>query len=77
MKNITLSVDAETLDTAKLYAAERQTSVNALVREFLEQLGRNRLRARDAMAELRAMSEQSEARLGPDYKFDRDSLYDR
>ena len=77
MKNITLSVDVETLDSAKLYAAERQTSVNALVREFLEQLGRNRLRARDAMAELRAMSEQSEARLGPGYKFDRDSLYDR
>ena len=32
---------------------------------------------KEAMAELRRMSESSNARLGADYKFDRDSLYDR
>ncbi len=77
MKNITLSVEEDVLDAARIYAAERKTSVNALVREYLMQIARQRTRAKEAMAELRRMSEASEARLGPDYKFDRDSLYDR
>ena len=77
MKNITLAVDEETLDTVRVYAAEHKTTINGLVRKYFEQIVRNRLRAKEAMAELRKMSETSEARLGPDYKFDRESLYDR
>jgi hypothetical protein len=60
-----------------VYAAERNTSVTALVRDHFEQIARTQQRAKRAMAELKSMSEKTPARLGPDYKFDRDSLYDR
>ena len=77
MKNITLAVEDEVLDAVRIYAAERKTSVNAVVRDYLTNIARNRSRAKEAMAELRKISETSEARLGPGYLFDRDSLYDR
>ena len=77
MKNITLSINERTLDAARIFAAERKTTVNALVRDYLEQIARQKTRAKEAMGELRRMSESSNARLGADYKFDRDSLYDR
>ena len=35
MKNITLSVDEKVLAAVRRYSAERESSVNALVREFL------------------------------------------
>jgi hypothetical protein len=77
MKNITLSVDDKDLEAVRIYAAERQTTVNALVRDYLGQLARQRTQAQAAMARLRQLSEQSRSALGPDYKFDRDSLHER
>jgi plasmid stability protein len=38
MKNITVSVDDDTYRQARIQAAERETSVSALVREFLTDL---------------------------------------
>jgi hypothetical protein len=38
MRNITVSVDDETYKRARIAAAERDTSVSALVRAYLEQL---------------------------------------
>ena len=77
MSNITLNVPDEVLDDARVYAAERKTTVNALVREYLVTVGTRRKRAKEAMAELRKMSETTTSDLGPDYKFDRASLYER
>jgi hypothetical protein len=77
MKNITLAVDEETLDAVRVYAAERKTTVNGIVRSYFELIARNRRRAKEAMTELRQMSEKTKARLGPDYRFDRERLYDR
>ena len=77
MKNITLSVDEDVLDAVRVIAAQRKTSVNMLVREYLESLTRQQARAKEAMARLRALSEKSQAGLGPDYVFDRDSLHER
>jgi hypothetical protein len=77
MKNITLSVDEKVLEKVRVIAAERNTTVNALVRLHLEQMARNEDRARRAIAELRRMSETTEARLGPDYTFDREATYER
>ena len=37
MKNITLAVDEDVLDRVRVIAAERKTTVNGLVREYLEQ----------------------------------------
>ena len=42
MKNITVSVDAETHRLARIRAAELDTSVSALVREFLRDLATQR-----------------------------------
>lgn len=39
MRNITVSVDEETHRNARIRAAELDTSVSALVREFLKRLG--------------------------------------
>ena len=38
MRNITVSVDDETYKRARVAAAERDTSVSALVKAYLEQL---------------------------------------
>jgi serine/threonine-protein kinase RIO1 len=77
MSNITLNVPNEVLDEARVFAAERRTTVNALVRNYLTSIATQRKRVKQAMEELREMSEKTEARLGPDYKFDRAGLYER
>lgn len=64
MKNITLSVDDDVLAAVRLHAAERNSSVNALVREYLTGVAAHRDRARLARARLRRLSKQSEGRLG-------------
>lgn len=35
MKNITLAVDEDVLERARLVAVEQKTTINAIVREFL------------------------------------------
>jgi plasmid stability protein len=77
MSNITLNVPDEILDDARVYAAERKTTVNALVREYLNSITTGRKRAKEAMAELKKMSENTKSDLGPDFKFYRASLYER
>jgi hypothetical protein len=39
MKNITLSIDDDTYRRARIAAAERSTTVSAMVREYLQSLG--------------------------------------
>ena len=77
MSNITLNMPDEILDEARVFAAERKTTVNALVRDYLISITSQRKRAKQAMAELREMSLKTESRLGPNWKFDRASLYER
>jgi hypothetical protein len=76
MKNITLAIDEEVLRGARRYAAEHDTTVNALVREYLTGLGRWEERAAEARRELAKMSEESKGRLGPDWKWNRDEIYE-
>ena len=42
MKNITLAVDEDVLDRVRVIAAERKTTVNGLVREYLGRSPRSR-----------------------------------
>ncbi len=77
MKNITLAIDEKILDEVRVYAAQRRTSVNALVREHLESLVHGQDRAREAIAELRRLSETTQARLGPEFRFERDDSHAR
>ena len=63
MKNITLSVDEIVLSAAKIYAAERHTSVNALVRNYLTRLAQQEDRAGKARERIRELSRKSRARV--------------
>jgi hypothetical protein len=64
MKNITLAVDEEVLAAARRYAVERNSSVNALVREHLSDIARRDDRARGARARLLELSKRSGLKLG-------------
>jgi hypothetical protein len=80
MKNITVSVDDETYRKARIRAAELDTSVSALVRDYLAKLGQQesererfeRLKRREQ--ELRALVPKG---FSASENVPRDELYDR
>jgi len=76
MKNITLSVDEDILATVRRHAAERNSTVNALVREYLTRIAAHEDRAKRARARLRQLSKQSQGRLG-EKTWKREDLHDR
>ena len=76
MKNITLSVDEHVLAAARRCAAERNSTVNALVREYLTNLAAHDDRARRARERLRQLSKKSRAQLGKK-TWSREDLHDR
>lgn len=76
VKNITLSVEDEVLAAVRLHAAERNSTVNALVREYLTNLAQHQDRARRARARLRQLSRQSQGRLGKK-TWSREELHER
>lgn len=76
-RNITLAIEEDVLEKARIIAARRKTTVNGLVREHLRQLTRQEDETRRALLELRAMSETTQGRLGSDYRFDREASHER
>jgi hypothetical protein len=64
VKNITLSVEEKVLASLRRLAAERNSSVSALVRDYLTKLAAHGTRADRARERLRQLSEESAARLG-------------
>lgn len=76
MKNITLSIDENVLATVRRHAAERNSTVNALVRDYLTNLAAHEDRAQHARARLRQLSTQSQGRLGKK-TWSREDLHDR
>ena len=64
MKNITLGVDEHVLAAVRRHAAERNSTVNALVREYLTNLAAHDDRAKRARERLRQLSKKSQAQLG-------------
>ena len=76
VRNITLSVDEAVIRTVRLYAAERGSTVNALVREFLGSLAAREDRARRARQRIRELSERSAARIGS-RSWTREDLHER
>jgi hypothetical protein len=76
MKNITLSVDEKVLAAVRRRAAEQNSSVNALVRDYLTNLAAQDDRARGARERLRELSSRSEGRLGKK-TWARTDLHDR
>jgi plasmid stability protein len=77
MTNLTLSIDDELLKRARIRALEQDTSVNALVRDYLEQLASSRSQ-RSGMVGFLALAESVQAGSGPEGRtWTRDELYER
>ncbi len=77
MKNITLAIDDDVLDRARIVAAEKKTTVNALVREFLADLAGRDERLAEARKQLLRLMDTSKGRMAPDWKFDREETHER
>jgi Family of unknown function (DUF6364) len=75
-KNITLAIDEAVLEEARIYAAKRNTSVNGLVRDFLQGIAKQEDRTERARRRLRELAERSTLEVG-DVTWKRDDLYDR
>ena len=76
VKNLTLRIEEKTLARARRIAAERSTSVNSMVREFLGDLAKTQDRRSEVRRELIELSRESEAQIG-NRKWSRDELHDR
>jgi hypothetical protein len=77
VKNITLAIDERILDKARVVAAQKRTTVNAMVRDFLTEIaGREEKLARSRRGLLRLMR-TSEGRMAPNAKFGREDSHER
>ncbi len=76
MKNVTIALDEATLRDARRIAAERSTSLNGLIRDFLERLSLRESHARGARRRIAELCRESEAEVG-ERKWARDDLHER
>ena len=76
MKNITVSVDEETYRKARIRAAERDTSVSRMVREFLNQLAGKESEFERLARQERELRAQLKNFSGAD-RLSREELHDR
>jgi hypothetical protein len=76
MKNVTLALDEATLREARRIAAERSTTVNAMVRDFLERLTARESHARKARQRIAELCRNSTAEVG-ERGWSRDELHER
>jgi hypothetical protein len=79
MANVTLTVDEGLLKQARIRALEQDTSVNALVRGYLEDyVGRRPQREREGLAGFLALTESVHASSGTGGRsWTREQLYER
>jgi hypothetical protein len=76
MKNITVSLDDETYRRARIVAAQRETSVSALVRRFLVELAAGESEVERLKREERALRERITVFRASD-RLSRDEVHDR
>jgi hypothetical protein len=76
VKNITVTVDDDTYRLARIKAAERDTSVSALVKQYLADLARDEGAFERLAQEEQALRERILSFRAGD-KLSRDELYDR
>jgi hypothetical protein len=77
LKNITLAIEDDILERARVVAAEKKTTVNAMVREFLAEVTDRDERREKARAALLDLMRNSKGRMRPDFKFDREETHER
>jgi hypothetical protein len=77
MANLTLTIDGDLLKRARMRALEQDTSVNALVRDYLEDLA-GQAKAPDPIKAFLELARRSNAGSGPAGRtWTRDELYER
>lgn len=77
MTNLTLSIDDELLKRARIRALEQDTSVNALVRDYLEDLA-GQAKPQDGIRAILELAERSHSGSGPRGRtWTREELYER
>lgn len=74
--NLTISIDSQVLKRARLRALEEDTSVNAVLGDFLKAYAGGTLRNREAVRRLLRLAEISESGRG-DSAWTRDELHER
>ncbi len=77
MTNLTITVDEETVKRARMRALEEGTSVNAVLRDYLEDYSGVRRERREAGRRLLELARNSGAGSGGEGLPKRDDLYDR
>ncbi len=76
MANLTISVNDDLLKKARIRALEQGTSVNGVLREYLETYAKARPIREDKIDDLIKLSEASRARRGKS-RWNRDQLHER
>jgi hypothetical protein len=76
MKNLTIALDEALLRECRRIAAERSTSLNAMIREFLTELTLRESRAVAARRRIVELCRESRAEVGP-RSWTRDELHER
>jgi plasmid stability protein len=77
MANLTITVDEETVKRARIRALEEGTSVNALLRGYLEEYSGIRRERREAGRKLLELAKNSRMSSGGEGLPKREELYDR
>ena len=76
MKNVTLAVDETLLREARRIAADRSTTLNAMIREFLEDLAERESKAGAARRRIVELCRSAQGEVGP-RGWSRDELHER
>lgn len=76
MGNLTITVDKDSLKKARMRALQEGTSVNALLREFLESYAGVRREQQEAAGRIVTLSRRSKSRRGGS-TWTRDDLHER
>ena len=76
MKNVTLAIEDEVLRDARRIAAERSTTLNGMIRDFLAELTARESSAAAARARIAELCRASTAEVGP-RTWSRDELHER
>ena len=76
MKNVTIALDESLLRDARRVAAERGTTLNAMLREFLQELTERESQAAKARHRIVELCRETRAEVGPK-TWTRDELHER
>jgi post-segregation antitoxin (ccd killing protein) len=76
MKNITLSVEEDVLERARKVAADRHTTINALVRNYLRELAAQRENLNEALKRMNRLADEAGMEIGP-VTWSRDDIHER